>query len=1005
MDFSGSVRISFQWLSVGAGDSHVPGLHTKSAGLSFCCWLSFLVELTCRLPPNNPASSQQAAPQAYRLGIIHFRALYSLIRLLPAYRLHRRLRRANNGLKIAVKLWAPEDYTSAELPEAWAVMERGLLGIDHGLETVVAGEAVPPEAPSAEQLMPPLELFGLEYDLSVKYRTEVDFEVQDMEAVLSEKLVDMEEEWFTPTVLRHRQDSLGGAQGERRPSGPSPIPPTQGQVGSYSRPQSKLGSYGKAATGSLSKWGAMAEGMPFASPPVTSPTLQVSLRSDMPVSVADGQSRASPTSTNNSGAAITARRLSGHFAPSTSPSTSLRNPVRPALSSSKPSSIGRTSSFLSQSGRSFTHAQLASMGHSPSIPITGAFAASPPIPGAMSGIGDASLSFSKQSVPRSLTGRPGLMGYAQHAGSPIIPGSMDRDGGIAGAGSSVGSGPSLVKRYSSYSARRERLAGSPGTGVGGIAPASHGSSGGEASLPSGQGGMMRRTSTRQSYESSSLRRSSENTSVNASHAHPPTSGGSGGSGSLSASRLPQAEQDDIEAFLKTLDALPQPPSVAAQAVHSSRTHLPSTSSSLSNPNTANSPSNTSAASPMPPTPEHRTSGSPPTPSSALPARAPMTKTQIDETLRQMMGSFNIAASSIAPPIARASPPTGVRGPLSAGVGLLSASRPASAPRAVTGPPGAQLSRKISGGRGAIGTAGSPLAREPYVRPRSQSRPPVEAAAGPATAISAVEADAASQDQVKAPDSPIDKTMETSESRRRDTSRSSTKGSRSLPGAGISKDADSRPLGSAGLCPTGVEGGIPITNALSPQTTGGHGTGYSRRGPVLLRGGFETNQRDRAGRFGAGSGRDKTSVSSSPSHSPIRDFGRLALRDRERETTLRDRVGFSEHKAEEELDHWARSAPNAAPTHYATPAATAAAMAGHRVGANGTLGRYRSLGVPVGNPGEEGVEGGTTQTDADAVVTEVVAQGQTGNVRGGMAPSSLGAFDRGRRGQVRSEGED
>jgi autophagy-related protein 13 len=227
--------------------------------------------------PYTSPSTSQAAPQAYRLGIIHFRALYSLIRLLPAYRLHRRLRRANNGLKIAVKLWAPEDYTSAELPEAWAVMERGLLGLEHGLESVVAGEAVPPEDDAVEQILPPLELFGLEYDLSVRYRTQVDFDVQDMEAVLSEKLVDMEEEWFTPTVARHRQDSLGQVipSAERRPSGPSPIPP-QG-AGSFSRPQSKLGSHGRVTPSSLSKWGALAEGMPFASPPVTSPTLQVSL--------------------------------------------------------------------------------------------------------------------------------------------------------------------------------------------------------------------------------------------------------------------------------------------------------------------------------------------------------------------------------------------------------------------------------------------------------------------------------------------------------------------------------------------------------------------------------------------------------------------------------------------------------------------------------------------------------------------------------------------------------
>ena len=82
-----------------------------------------------------------APPTAYRLGIIHFRALYAFIRLLPAYRLFRRLRRQNTGLRMGIKLWGPEGFpnSSTGLTEAWSVMERDLVGIDVPLERMVPG--------------------------------------------------------------------------------------------------------------------------------------------------------------------------------------------------------------------------------------------------------------------------------------------------------------------------------------------------------------------------------------------------------------------------------------------------------------------------------------------------------------------------------------------------------------------------------------------------------------------------------------------------------------------------------------------------------------------------------------------------------------------------------------------------------------------------------------------------------------------------------------------------
>ena len=123
---------------------------------------------------------------AYRLGVVHFRALYSLMRVLPAYRLYRRLRRANNGLRVGIKLWGPEgfDNSSEGLQEAWDEMEAGLVGINTGLETLVSAEQSQPEARERYD-MPTMDLFGTDYAVTVDYRPEADFQAEDLESVLS----------------------------------------------------------------------------------------------------------------------------------------------------------------------------------------------------------------------------------------------------------------------------------------------------------------------------------------------------------------------------------------------------------------------------------------------------------------------------------------------------------------------------------------------------------------------------------------------------------------------------------------------------------------------------------------------------------------------------------------------------------------------------------------------------------------------------------------------------
>ena len=170
-------------------------------------------------------------------------------------------------------------------------MEQGLVGLDFGLEGLVPSENLSAEV--MEQFdFPVLDLFGNQYDLGVTYRPEVDFHVENLESVLSEKFGDMDEDWFTPTVARHRIEDEARIAGKRStptaiPTA-SPIPPRQQAAGpgsfgsaliagSVSRPNGSRLSSGppsslsvprtRVDTSSLgaNRWGALAEGLPFAS--------------------------------------------------------------------------------------------------------------------------------------------------------------------------------------------------------------------------------------------------------------------------------------------------------------------------------------------------------------------------------------------------------------------------------------------------------------------------------------------------------------------------------------------------------------------------------------------------------------------------------------------------------------------------------------------------------------------------------------------------------------------
>ncbi|KAI8138958.1 autophagy-related protein 13-domain-containing protein [Fennellomyces sp. T-0311] len=125
-------------------------------------------------------------PNLYKRSIVFFRALYSFVRLLPAYGLHRRLRNygQSNGLSLNYRLTSSPTYRNDEIP----------------LDNSIHGGAV--DMYEFSDVVTPLGTFKLR----VEYRKNSDFRVEDSERDLSARMIDMDEDFFTPTMVKHRQE-------------------------------------------------------------------------------------------------------------------------------------------------------------------------------------------------------------------------------------------------------------------------------------------------------------------------------------------------------------------------------------------------------------------------------------------------------------------------------------------------------------------------------------------------------------------------------------------------------------------------------------------------------------------------------------------------------------------------------------------------------------------------------------------------------------------------------
>ncbi|KAI8337706.1 autophagy-related protein 13-domain-containing protein [Chlamydoabsidia padenii] len=129
-------------------------------------------------------------PNLYKRSIVFFRSLHSLIRLLPAYNLYRRHRMSNEDPDISLGY----QFSSR------TIRRQDEIPLD---TSILDGDARnPTKSYVFTDITTPLGTFKLQ----VNYRRNCDFKVDEYEKDIGARFVDMDEQFFTPTIARYQQN-------------------------------------------------------------------------------------------------------------------------------------------------------------------------------------------------------------------------------------------------------------------------------------------------------------------------------------------------------------------------------------------------------------------------------------------------------------------------------------------------------------------------------------------------------------------------------------------------------------------------------------------------------------------------------------------------------------------------------------------------------------------------------------------------------------------------------
>lgn len=204
--------------------------------------------------PSAGGGEEIALPTIYKHGIPLFRSVFTLLRIMPSWKLHRRLRRNRNGAQFSIQvrvappsppstsspgsssssLSSPSSstYTRRQQQQPRASTSSDILSFS----TATATSSTSPSLPTNTHQFPPIPLTSGSLSLSTTYLTSPNFYLDDLESLLSSRFLSDDDDDnagrgnFVPT-LRAKRGERAAAQDATAPGSiltrslPRPAPP------------------------------------------------------------------------------------------------------------------------------------------------------------------------------------------------------------------------------------------------------------------------------------------------------------------------------------------------------------------------------------------------------------------------------------------------------------------------------------------------------------------------------------------------------------------------------------------------------------------------------------------------------------------------------------------------------------------------------------------------------------------------------------------------------------
>ncbi|GJN90926.1 hypothetical protein Rhopal_003940-T1 [Rhodotorula paludigena] len=230
------------------------------------------------VPAERTGAGETELPTVYKRAIGHFRALYQLVRVLPAYALHRKLaRRRGSGAGAA---GAAGTSGGAGGGGGGGAGRSGGLGIEMRMRVGGAGEGAEgraeigledrleedgaDEKETATIVFPGVATPSGTLLLSVAYRNNTDFSVEEIETLLSSRFID--EDFFRPTVARYASTTSAAHDEHARPGS---LPISSSPLARGGSPALSGPGRGMTGLGPLPSYGSLSSRHQYAGPQAT----------------------------------------------------------------------------------------------------------------------------------------------------------------------------------------------------------------------------------------------------------------------------------------------------------------------------------------------------------------------------------------------------------------------------------------------------------------------------------------------------------------------------------------------------------------------------------------------------------------------------------------------------------------------------------------------------------------------------------------------------------------